>query len=217
MSPPLTPDADEARRLLENELARPEYHDPGNWIRDQLQRLIDWLTSGPDGVTTMSDGQVAALIIGAVILVGAVIWLVMGPLRADRRRKPGAVLDDEERSAADLLEDARLLAGSDDWGRATLQAYRALVRSLAERAIIDESPGMTAHEAAGRAAPRLPSLAPALAEAADVFDALAYGHRPGSHSQYEAMLALHAEAAATLPTLPTVTAPDAPVSVEVAR
>lgn len=216
MSPPLTPDADQARRLLENELARPEYHDPGNWIRDQFQRLLDWLTSGPDSVTTMSDGQVAALIIGAVIVVGAVLWLVLGPLRADSRRKPGAVLDDEERSSADLLDDARLLAGSDDWGRATLQAYRALVRSLAERALIDESPGMTAHEAATRAAPRLPALATALAEAADVFDALAYGHRPGSRSQYETMLALHDRVAATSPTLPHLVEPEAPVSVEAA-
>lgn len=217
MSPPLTPDADQARRLLENELAKPEYRDPGNWIRDQLQRLLDWLTSGPDNVTTMSDGQLAALIIGAVILAGALIWLVMGPLRADRRRKPGAVLDDEERSAADLLQDARLLAGSDDWSQATLQAYRAMVRSLAERAIIDESPGMTAHEAATRAAPRLPSLASALANGADVFDALAYGHRPGSRSQYETMLALHDQVAATSPTLPAMTEPEAPVTVEAAQ
>jgi hypothetical protein len=214
MSPPLTPDADEARRLLESELSKPEYFDTQNWIADQFDRLVDWLTGGPGTVTTMTDGQLAALIVGVLALAGLAVWAFMGPLRGDVRHRTDAVLAGEDRTAADLRADAGRLAASDEWGRATLQVYRAIVRSLSERAIIEETTGMTAHEAATRAIPRLPGLTARLIAAAEVFDALAYGNRPGSRAQYEALLALDSEAAAAQPRVLPVAEPDAQVRVE---
>jgi len=79
-----------------------------------------------------------------------------------------------------------------------------MIRSLGERAIIEEFGGMTAHEAAAQAAPRLPGLAERVTGAADVFDALAYGHRSGSAGQYRDMLELDAEVAGTRPVLPVL-------------
>jgi hypothetical protein len=186
---PLTPGADEARRLLADELARPEYLDPGNWLRDELQRLLEWITRGPDSHSGLSDPQVVAIVLGVVVLAGVVVWALMGPVRSARRRPPVPVIGEEGRTAAGLGE----------WGPATLQLYRALVRGLGERGVIDENPGLTAHEAAGRAGERLPALAGDLVAAADTFDRLAYGDRPGSRQQYDAVAALLAAAAAVRP------------------
>jgi len=70
---------------------------------------------------------------------------------------------------------------------------------------VEEFGGMTAHEAAAQAAPRLPGLAERVTGAAEVFDALAYGHRSGSARQYQEMRELDAEAARTRPVLPVMT------------
>lgn len=218
MSPPLTPDADEARRQLADELSKPVYADVQNWLVDQFNKLIDWLTGGTSSSGSLSSGQLALIVVVAVALAAVAIWTFMGPLRAERRHRGHAMLAEETRTSAELRADAAALAASDDWGAATMQLFRALIRSLGERAVIDEFPGMTAHEAAGRAAPRLPEFADPLHRAADVFDALAYGRRPGSPQQYHDLRALDAAVAHARPTgLPGEPAEEARVAVESVR
>nr|WP_300144767.1 DUF4129 domain-containing protein [Propionicimonas sp.] len=217
MSPPLTPDADEARRQLADELAKPIYADVQSWISDQLRKLLDWLTGNPDSTGALSSAQLVAIVAVTVGIAAIAIWTFMGPLRTERRRRAD-VLAAEERTADELRADATRLAAADEWGEATLQLFRALIRSLSERAVIDEFPGMTADEAVGRAVPRLPGLADRLVRAAGVFDALAYGRRPGTPAQYREMLALDTDAAGARPVLPQDDAADAPpVDVEVVR
>ncbi len=217
MSPPLTPDAAEARRQLAEELSKPIYADVQNWISDQLRKLMEWLSGDPDPSGALDSGQLSVVVVTAVVVVGIAVWAFMGPVRADRRRRRGAVFTDEQRSASQLREEAARLATADDWGLATVEQFRALVRSLAERAVVDEFPGMTAHEAVGRAAPRFPAQAARLAAAADVFDGLAYGRRPGTAAQYTAMHDLDTEVAATRPTALPEPSGNAAVGVEVSR
>jgi hypothetical protein len=205
MSPPLIPDAPEARRQLADELANPIYADVQNWIYDQFGKLLDWLVGDPSPAGSLSSSQLTALVITLVGLAAMVVWFSTGGLRAERRVR-GAVFSEEERTADQLRTDAARLAAADEWASATVELFRALIRSLGERAVIEEFGGMTAHEAAGQAAPRLPGLADRLAGAADVFDALAYGHRPGSSSQYQEMFDLDAEVSRTRPVLPADTA-----------
>jgi Domain of unknown function (DUF4129) len=213
MSPPLIPDADEARRQLADELANPIYADVQNWISDQFRKLLDWLVGDPSPAGSLSSGQLTALVITLVGLAAVAIWLSTGGLRAEHRLR-GAVFADEERTADQLRTDAARLAAADEWASATVELFRALIRSLGERAIIEEFGGMTAHEAAAQAAPRLPGLADPITAAADVFDALAYGHRSGSARQYQEMLDLDAEVARTRPVLPAEVA-DGPSAVVV--
>jgi len=201
MSPPLVPDADEARRQLADELANPVYADVQNWISDQFRKLVDWLVGDPSPAGSLSSGQLAALVITLVGIAAVVIWFSTGGVRAERRLR-GAVFSDEERTAEQLRTDAARRAAADEWSAATVGLFRAMIRSLAERVIIEEFGGMTAHEAAAQAAPRLPGLAGRVTGAAEVFDALAYGHRPGSARQYQEMLELDAEVARTRPVLP---------------
>lgn len=216
MSPPLTPDADDARRQLADELSKPIYADVQNWLMEQFRKLMEWLVGNPTSSNSLTSGQLTAITITVVAIALVAVWAVMGPVRADRRRR-SAVFADEERSAADLREEAERLAAADNWAGATMGVFRAMVRSLSERAIVEEFPGMTAHEAVGLAVRRLPALAVDLARAADVFDALAYGRRAGSPEQYRAMLALDAEVGRSRPTLAEDAAPERSASVESAR
>lgn len=220
MSPPLTPGADEARRMLEQELSKPEYLNPQGWLDDLLNRLLDWLV-GDRRITPMNDGQATSLTVAVVLLVIAVgigLWVLLGPVGASRRRPGEVFAGDDNRTSGDLRADAERLAADGQWGPATLQRFRAMVRALDERAIIEPNPGLTALEAAGRAARRLPTAADRLTAAAGVFDGLAYGGRKGSAEQYRVMAALDGEVAALRPTLPTDAAGSADaVAVEVAE
>jgi hypothetical protein len=199
MSPPLTPSADEARRQLQDELARPEYLDPRGWLRRLWDRLWDWL--GDLGEATWSTSDTVALIVTGLVLAGIIVLVlrIAGPVRQERRARRQGVLAGEDRTAAELRAAAAELAGEGAWAEAILQRFRAIVRGLSERVIIHETPGMTAHEAVLQAADRLPGLLPALAEAADTFDALAYGGRTGTREQYETMAALDDQVQATRP------------------
>jgi hypothetical protein len=213
----LTPGADEARRLLEQELSKPEYLNPQGWFSELLDRLLDWLV-GDRRIPAMADGQATALVVGVVLLVvaiGVTVWVFLGPLRSGSRRRGEVFGADETRTAGELRADAARLAANDEWGQATLQCFRALVRSLDERAIIEPNPGLTALEAAERAGHRLPDVAARLIGAAEVFDGLAYGGRPGSADQYRTMLALDTEVAALRPSLPKAPpGPDNAVGIE---
>jgi hypothetical protein len=215
----LTPDADEARRLLEQELSRPEYAQARgqNWFAEQFEKFINWLSGGIGPAESLSDSQLVAIAAVVVAVAAVAVWVYLGPLRFERRRRTQAMLDGEDRPAADLRAEAASLAAAADWTLATLQLFRAMVRSLSERAIIDETPGMTAHEAAHQAAARLPALAGRMRSAADVFDSLAYGNRAGSSAKYREMLGLDAELSAATPTpLDTDAAPPPAITVEAA-
>ena len=56
-----------------------------------------------------------------------------------------------------------------------LERFRAVVRSLEERAVIDPRPGRTAWEAAQTAGERVPEVADGLERGAHLFDDVAYG------------------------------------------
>jgi hypothetical protein len=199
MSPPLTPTADEARHQLELELAKPEYLDTKSWLARLFERLLDWL-SGLDGPGWSASDWVALAITGGVLAaVVCAIGYIAGPLRRERKLASAGVLAGEDRTAAELRDDAAQLAGRGAWAEAILQRFRAIVRALSERVIVHETPGMTAHEAALQAAARLPALAAGLVEGAGVFDAIAYGGRPGTEAQYEAMADLDGRVAQTRP------------------
>nr|WP_277344788.1 DUF4129 domain-containing protein [Cellulomonas sp. IC4_254] len=133
-----------------------------------------------------------------------VAFLVTGPVRRSRR-VAGArgVLDvDDRRTAAEIRAAADAAAARGDWAAAVADRFRALVRSLEERAVLEEQPGRTAHEAVEAAGLRLPVHAVDLRAAGRLFDDVVYGERTPRAEDDAALRELDARVTATRPTLP---------------
>ncbi|MBB2922928.1 DUF4129 domain-containing protein [Cellulomonas cellasea] len=179
---PVEPGADEARRWVERELLEPVYDDSPSL----LERILDWVSSLFDDVPALGlDGRTAALVIVVLLaVVAAVVLYVAGPVRRSRRSGSGGIVlgGDDTRTAAQLRAAADAAASRGDWHEAVAERFRAVVRSLEERTVLDERPGRTAHEAVEAAAYRLPGSAPALRDAGRLFDDVVYGDQPAGPS-----------------------------------
>lgn len=205
MSPPLTPDQSEANRQLAEELAKAIYARPvQSWLDDLIARFRDWLNSSADGAGTFTQDQVVVAGVVAAVLLAGLIWVGLSRLRTERAKPKGLKLEHDHRTGADLRKAAADLAGRGAWSEACVTLFRAMVRALSERVVIEEFPGMTAKEATDRASLRLPQLSAQLAWSATLFDAIAYGHRDGTAEHYQQLLQLSNQAANAKPTpLPT--------------
>lgn len=175
---PVDPDAAEAQRWAEEELAEPIYqNDPG-----LLERILRFLGDLLDGIQALNvnapSSLVPVLIVAAFVAVVVVSLLLGGRVRARRRAETPAShqLFEDTRDSADLTATADAAAARGDWATAVLERFRALVRSLDERSVLDDRPGMTAHEAAGMAAAALPDQARGIRWAGRLFDDVCYGH-----------------------------------------
>jgi hypothetical protein len=168
-APPLVPDAPTARRWAVDELSKGDY---GQQHASLLRRLWDWFThlfSGTD-VHGLPAGWAAVGVVALVLVVAAVALLIAGPVRRTARARASHLVHaDDARSAADEA------AAAGDWNRAVVERFRALVRSLEERAVLDEQAGRTADEAARAAGAALPACADDLGAAARWFDDVLYG------------------------------------------
>lgn len=194
---PVDPDAATARRRLREELLDPIYHEQ----RSLLQRALDWLAEQLDGLPALGmSGQTGLLVVlGVVVVVLLVALRVAGPVRRSRRRTTALRHADDRRTADQLRRAADAAASAGDWSTAVAERYRAVVRALEERTVLDERPGRTAHEAARTAGRALPAHADALAAAGGRFDDVVYGERPATAQDDDALRALDAALAAARP------------------
>lgn len=176
--PPLTPDADEARTWAQRELEKAIYdRSPSLW-----DRFLDWLSDLWerifDSSGTLGPVLMPLIVLLVVALVVGIALLIGGPIRRRRlRRGQGSVevLDGDERSSRALRAAADAAAAAGEYGTAVLERYRAIVRSLDERAVLEDRQGRTAHEAAVAAGARLAPCAADLRRAAEMFDGVCYG------------------------------------------
>ncbi len=192
---------DAAHRLAVEELAKPEYHvdDPSlfqravTWIIEKVADLIDRASQvvpgGPWGLA------VIALVI--MLVIAAVLWRG-GPVRRSGAGD-AALFVGRPRSAAEHRAAAERAAGAARWEEAVLERYRAIVRSLEERTVLEPRPGRTADEAAAAAGVALPLLAQNLKAAAETFDAVVYGGRAATSTDDRFLRELDHAAAATTP------------------
>ena len=199
---PVEPDAEEARRWAEEELSRSVYNEePGllgrlwRWLGDQLQRLLEIDASAPANLVPV------IVVVGVLVLLVLALYLA-GPVRRRRRTaeaRSHTLFDDADATSGSLTDAADGAAARGDWSLAVLMRFRAIIRSLDERTVLDDRPGLTAHEAGVAAASRLPTCAAGLAWAARLFDDVCYGSaRPGPDEDAR-MRALAHEVAATRP------------------
>ena len=192
---------DEGQRLAAQELADPAYHvdDPSliqrvvSWVYDHVQRLLG------DAAAVVPGGWWGLLVLVALAigLVAVLLWRG-GPVRRTASNQ-AALFVGKARSAADHRRAADQAAASSRWEEAVLERYRAIVRSLEERTILEPRPGRTAAEAAAEAGLVLPLVAQDLRAAAQTFDSVAYGGRPASSTDDRFLRELDRAIQATTP------------------
>lgn len=199
--PPVTPGEDEARELLIRELAKEPYQEAKPGLLERILTAVsDWFTDLIESLEGVSPNLGTALIVlAAVLVIGAAIWLVRPRLNA-RKRAAAEVFDDAvQLTAAQHRRRAATAAASQEWDTAVAEEFRALVRAMEERVILQPQPGQTADEAAASIAPAFPGHAAEVRRSAALFDGVRYGNVPASEQDYNAVLGLDNALAGTSP------------------
>jgi hypothetical protein len=192
---------DEAAQLARDELAKQVYRDAGPGL---VERLVRWLLEQAgrllDGAAGVSPGGYAGLVVVLLLVAAAVVAvrLKVGPL-SRRATREEALFVGRTRTAAQHRAAADAHAATGAWAEAVRERLRAVVRSLEERAVLDERPGRTADEAAAEAGRALPGCAAGLRAAAVLFDEVWYGGRPAGPASYAALRDLDAQVQAARP------------------
>ena len=199
---PVDPDAEEARELLVQELAKPVYRAAEPTWFDRLSAAVgDWLAdlleSGPGGTPAIAWTVIILALVAAIVAA----YLIFGPPRVNRRSTVvgGLFGDDDSRSAQTLRAAADRAAAAGDWVIAIEEMFRAIARMLSERAIVSTMPGTTASTFAASASGPFPKSSTELASAAASFDAVRYLDRPGSRTEFDALAALERDLRASTP------------------
>lgn len=191
LSPPLVPDADEARELAERELAKATYDNSPTLI----ELVLDWLAALFSRVAGSIDGSPApifAITLGIVAVVVAILLIRSRKSMGQQKRTVPSVIfaDDDVRSTTQIRSDAAALAASGNWREASIEQFRAIVSAMADQGLVVVEAGLTAHEASGRIGAHHPGLRTELNWASNYFDGLFYGDEVGNQNGYEQLRVL---------------------------
>ncbi len=182
--PAIDIDRDAAHEAAQRELAKPIYPKASlterlsDWLDDLLYRIVQEGSSLPGGWFTIS--------VLVIILATAVVVAVRIARRTMRTNRGGehALFDTHELSAAQHRATAEQYAAAGNWAAAIRHRLRAVARQLEEDGVLNPVPGRTATELAKDAGAAVPDLAGELRQAADAFNDVTYGERPGTEPAY---------------------------------
>jgi hypothetical protein len=189
------PGRDQAREAAAHELSKRAYQEAKPpW----LQRLVDWLYGHLNDLLSRAAGSLPGGAWGLVALVALLalgVVLLVVRLRPARQLGPGDALFgwDAERTAQDHRELAESLARRAAWADASQERFRAVVRELESRGVLDPRAGRTADEVAWEAGAVVPHVRDALVRGARMFDDLRYGEQPADQQTYAVFVALDDE------------------------
>lgn len=181
---------DDARDAAARELSNPAYvsDDP-----NPLERAIQWILERL-GELFAGAGGMSGITAVTILVVLAVIIVIVVRLRTGRAgralRSGGKVFRstvltaDEHRAAADRA------AAAGDLAEAVRERFRAVVRELEQRGVLDPRAGRTVDEVALEAGTALPVLADDLRGAAVQFDDVWYGSRPATAEGYRQLVSV---------------------------
>lgn len=183
MTVPVDVDPDAAREAAASELADPAYQaaEP-SWLGQAMEKIGSFFGDVLSAVGGVGPGALVALVILAVVVVVAVRLRVGGLTRSRRTARP--VFESSDRSADDHRQAAELARAQGDLAGAVRERFRALVRELASRGVLDDRSGWTVDEIAALAGQRVPNHAGELRAAATLFDDVVYGGHPATEAGY---------------------------------
>lgn len=190
---PLVPDADEARQWLTDELSKPEYQAAQPTAFDlAMQAILDWLAELLEGATGVPGPVLTLIVVVVVAALVVVAFLVFGLPRLRRARSTTVPLfdDGDLRDLAALRRAAAAAAAAADWPLAIEERFRAIVRGLVDRDLVQVHPGTTARGFADAATRRFPEHAAELRAAAAGFEGVRYLGRAGDAADYQRATAL---------------------------
>ena len=107
----------------------------------------------------------------------------MRTIRTNRGREP-ALFGTNELTSAEHRAQPNRLAAQGNWAAAIRHRLRAVARHLEETGVLNPVPGRTATELARDAGSAVPDLAGELRRAAEAFNDVTYGERPGTEAAY---------------------------------
>ena len=206
----LDPTPAEARAWLEQELHRPNYQVP--WLDSVLRWIMDHLRALLDGVSNLAGVSPVITGLMALVVIALLAWVLPRV-----RREPAVAAGDEA-----VLEDLRITPRTyrdraakafedGHYDAAVLDGFRAIAKDMSDRTLLADAPGRTAQEVSLALARPFPGHADRLAHAANVFDAVRYGHRSATSEQAAEVQRLDAELVRTRPALTASPLQDLPV------
>lgn len=206
-SPPLDPGVEQARSWLAHELASPAYADD----RSLLQRFLDWLQQHLSGAGVQLGAPGWALPVVLVVLALVVVAILLVVVRrsptVSRDGAGRGVLDHHVLSADGYRARAESALERGDAAGATADAFRAVAAACAERTLLDDVPGRTAHEIGAALALVFPEERGEVRAAADLFDRVVYGRASVGLDDARSVLDLDSRLRATRPVLTAMGAP----------
>lgn len=206
--PTIDIDRDAAHEAAQRELGKPIYPKASlteriiDWFEELLYRLAAEGSGVPGGWFTIS-----ILLILLVITVVVAVRIAGRTMRTNRGGRY-ALFGEHELSAAEHRTTAEQYAAEGNWSAAIRHRLRAVARQLEEDGVLDPVPGRTATELARDAGRVIPGLAAELRRAADAFNDVTYGERPGTEPAYRMIadlddhLRLHTPASAGSSAIP---------------
>ncbi|WP_101951558.1 DUF4129 domain-containing protein [Mycobacterium sp. 3519A] len=183
--PTIDIDRDAAHEAAQHELSKPIYPKPSlterllHWLEEVLYKLADASASLPGGWLTIT--------VLAMLLIVAIVVAIRVARRTMRTNRGGesALFGEHELSAAEHRATAEQFAAVDNWSAAIRHRLRAVARQLEESSVLERVPGRTATELARDAGRAIPPLGNELRRAAEAFNDVTYGERPGTESSYQ--------------------------------
>ena len=180
---------DAAHDAAQRELSKPIYPRESltekilNWIDELIFKLVSEGASVPGGWFTVT--VLIVLVTVAIVVAVRVARRTMRTNRGDTTLFGAHELTAEEHRAI-----AQRCAAQGDWAAAIRHRLRAVARQLEVSAVLDPVPGRTATELARDAGAALPGLSNQFFSAAEAFNDVTYGERPGTEPRYRTVAEL---------------------------
>jgi hypothetical protein len=182
--PTIDIDRDAAHEAAQRELGKAIYPKASltdrfyDWLEELLYKLVNASSSVRGGWLTIT-------VLGILLLIAIVVAIrIARRTMHTNRRGEHALFGDHELSAAQHRATAEQYAAEGNWSAAIRHGLRAVARQLEESSVLDPVPGRTATELARDAGAAIPALASELRRAAEAFNDVTYGERPGTEAAY---------------------------------
>ena len=210
---PLVPDADEARRWAQEELAHKVYQDAKPGLAEQIAALVrSAFDEFLNNVGSPSGSIALAIAIGALLLaIVAVVFIIRPRLNRTVAADQDVFAGKLQLSAEQHRALARAAAASEDFHTAISEQFRAMARAAEERDVSLPALGRTALEIAVELQRAFPAQGQALLTSAEIFNAVRYGHLTATAAMFEELVLTDRAVAASKPLY--TDEPAAPVAV----